>query len=298
MKKNKIIIRLVGGLGNQMFQYASAIGIAASHDRDLLMDLSSFEVYETWPYQLDCMNIPQDIYRGQVLGKPLPKTVTEKVLRKLGMKGHNLNEEVYQETQFHFNPNVMHLKEQQILLEGYFQSPLYFNNVESIIRERFALKGQFTTKAEQIKEIIAKATKPISIHVRRGDYLSSAASGVHGSLSLDYYFRSIELMKRLVGESATFFVFSDDKEYIKEAFSEVSNVFFVESDPVAPWEDMHLMAHCQHNIIANSSYSWWGAWLNSSKDKRVIAPAKWFSSEKLSSCNVLDLYPDDWILLK
>jgi hypothetical protein len=105
-------------------------------------------------------------------------------------------------------------------------------------------------------------------------------------------------MQSLLGPQAEFFLFSDEPDFMAQAFANLPKAHVVRSDPAASWEDMFLMARCQHHIIANSSYSWWGAWLNDGPSKRVIAPARWFTPDKLATCNVLDVYPDDWILLK
>ena len=110
--------------------------------------------------------------------------------------------------------------------------------------------------------------------------------------------RAVNLIQHLAGERVEFFLFSDDPDFIADAFAGLPRAHVVRSDPQKSWEDLFLMARCRHNIIANSSYSWWGAWLNPAEDKRVIAPARWFTPGKLAACNVPDLYPDDWILLK
>jgi len=295
MTNNKTaVIRLIGGLGNQMFQYAAALGIAASQNRALLIDISSFQTYQKkWPYQLDCLQVPQNLYEGTSLGSLVSNSLKDRIVRKL-RGGYN----IYQEPHFHFDPQVFELASDEILLNGYFQSPLYFRKVEAIVRERFQPQHPFTATAQALLGKIKQAPLSVSLHVRRGDYSSGAALGFHGLLNVDYYHRSIALMKEISDTGATFFLFSDDPDYMEEVFSNLPNAHIVRSDPLAPWEDMLLMAHCQHNIIANSSYSWWGAWLNPNESKRVIAPAAWFAPDKLSTCNVLDLYPADWILMK
>ena len=91
---------------------------------------------------------------------------------------------------------------------------------------------------------------------------------------------------------------ADEPDFIADAFADLLRDHVARSDPHNSWEELFLIARCRHNIIANSSYSWWGAWLNPAKDKRIIAPARWFTPDKLAACNVLDIYPDYWILLK
>ena len=114
-------------------------------------------------------------------------------------------------------------------------------------------------------------------------------------LDRGYYDRVVNLVQRLAGKRVEFLLFSDEPDFIADAFADLPGSHVVRSDPSTSWQDMFLMARCRHNIITNSSCSWWGAWLNPAEDKRVIAPARWFTTDKLATCNALDLYPDDWI---
>lgn len=295
--KGTVAVRLLGGLGNQMFQYAGALGVAARHGRALLLDVSAFEAYRTWPYQLHCLKVPQDLYTGAPLAEPVSTSLPARVIREL-TGGSRFRDGVYREPHFHFDPAVFALTGDEILLDGYFQSPRYFEGAEALLRERFQLRAPLTDLAAGWAARIAASPCSVSLHVRRGDYLKAAASSVHAALDKGYYDRAIALMQDLAGGDAEYFLFSDEPDFIGAAFADLPRAHVVRSDPSAPWEDMFLMARCRHNIIANSSYSWWGAWLNGAGDKRVIAPARWFTPDKLATCNVLDLYPDDWILLK
>lgn len=280
-----------------MFQYAAALGLAMRQRRALMLDVSAFEAYRGRPYQLDCLKVPQDLYRGPPLAGSKSTSFAARVIGRL-KGGSTFREGVYREPHFHFDPAVFDLSGEEILLDGYFQSPHYFEGAEEFLRARFQLRAGLTNAAASWAAKISASPCSISLHVRRGDYLSAAASTVHIALDNGYYDRAIKLMQDLVGPAAEFFLFSDEPDFIAEAFADLPRSHVVRSDPAAPWEDMFLMACCRHNIIANSSYSWWGAWLNQAQDKRVIAPARWFTPDKLATCNVLDLYPDDWILLK
>lgn len=295
--KGTVVVRLVGGLGNQMFQYAAALSVAIRQAKALRLDISAFEAYKAWPYQLDQLNVPQDIYTGTPLAEPVSSSLLSRLIRKL-KGGYSFREGVYRERHFHFDPSVFSLTGDEILLEGYFQSPRYFEGVEPLLRKRFQPRAPLTKVAACWAARIDASPCSISLHVRRGDYLTGAASAVHAVLDRGYYDRAVALMQQLVGPKAEFFLFSDDPDYTAKTFAGLPHANVVRTDPSAPWEDMFLMARCRHNIIANSSYSWWGAWLNPAFSKRVIAPARWFAPDKLATCNVLDLYPNDWILLK
>ena len=290
-----VTIRLMGGLGNQMFQYAAALGLAMRQGKALMLDISHFEADKTRPYYLCHLKVPQDIDTSARPAKPVSNSITARVIRRI--KRSTCSEGVYREPHFHFDPALFSLSGVDIRLNGYFQSPHYFDKVEELLRERFQPKAPLSVTAADWASRIAASPRSISLHVRRGDYLKAPYSAVHTALDRGYYDRAVDLIQDLAGE-AEFFLFSDEPDFIAETFADLPRSHVVRSDPTAPWEDMFLMARCQHNIIANSSYSWWGAWPNPAVDKRVIAPARWFTPDELAARNALDLYPDNWILLK
>ena len=296
-----VVIRLVGGLGNQMFQYAAALGLAVRQGRALKMEVSAFEACEKRSYQLDCLKVPQDLYTGTPLFQPVSNSIAARVIRRIKrdvFRVSALRKGVYCEPHFHFDPAFFKLSGVEILLNGYFQSPRYFESVAALLRERFQPAVSLSATAVDWAAKIAASPCSVSLHVRQGDYLQAPYSALHDALDRGYYDRAVNLAQRLAGERVEFFLFSDEPDFIAEAFADLPRAHIVRSDPSTSWEELFLMARCRHNIIANSSYSWWGAWLNPAQDKRVIAPARWFTPAKLATCNVLDIYPDNWILLK
>ena len=296
-----VVIRLDGGLGNQMFRYAAALELAVRQNRALKMEVSAFEACDKRSYQLDCLKVPQDLYTGAPLFQPASNSIAARVIRRIKrdvFKVSVLPEGVYCEPHFHFDPAFFKLSGAEILLSGYFQSPRYFESVAQLLRERFQPAVSLSATAADWAAKIAASPCSVSLHVRRGDYLEWPNSTLHDALDHGYYDRAVNLIQRLAGERVEFFLFSDEPDFIADAFADLPGAHVVRSDPHKSWEELFLMARCRHNIIANSSYSWWGAWLNPAEDKRVIAPARWFTPDKLATCNVLNLYPDDWILLK
>lgn len=179
---------------------------------------------------------------------------------------------------------------------GYFQSEKYFIDYSQRIRQSFTFKNKpDELNSEMLNRI--KETESISLHIRRGDYVSNlTANSEHGLCSIDYYKKAVEYIKSKTESRGNrcFFLFSDDPIWVKE------NMMFLGDEMVVvdfntgekSYEDMRLMSMCKHNIIANSSFSWWAAWLNNNPDKIVIAPDKWFVVDYYDTC---DLYPDNFI---
>lgn len=297
MTHRTVVVRLIGGLGNQMFQYAAACGLAYEREAHVLIDVSAFESYGRRAYELDRLCVPQDI---QAAGPRLSngRSLHARVIRYLtrrwpGRVGG------YREPHFHFDKNFFALSGDEIRLDGYFQSPLYFAGCEAVLRERFRPVEPFGGAAQTWAARIGASRCSVSLHVRRGDYVSNPhAAAVHTTLDDGYYRRGIALVRRILGNEVDFFLFSDEPDFVQQAFADLPRAHVVRTDPARSWEDMFLMARCHHHIIANSSYSWWGAWLNASPEKVVIAPGQWFTREKLATTNVMDLYPEGWIILK
>lgn len=176
-------------------------------------------------------------------------------------------------------------------LAGYWQSPRYFLEHESEIREDFTFKQSLSGPNCSLAEKIT-STHSVSLHVRRGDYVSNTKSfAKHGVCSLDYYRRAIGRMNK-VNSSAVFYIFSDDLEWVRKNLDLTGQCVFVDHNQnTKSYIDMQLMSLCQHHIIANSSFSWWGAWLNPSPVKIVLAPRQWFAD----ITNTQDLLPSEWI---
>jgi hypothetical protein len=216
-----------------------------------------------------------------------------KIKRRLGSL-KLVNEKGYQ-----FNPEIMELKG-NIYLNGYWQSEKYFEAIRSNLLSEFSLKNSLLDKLEsneslrKIKALI-NTTNSVSVHFRRGDYVSdSVTSQFHGTCSMSYYQNAI---KRIVAEipNPHFFLFTDDPEWVKsqKIIEGFPSTLAVTSNMHL---DMYLMSQCQHNIIANSSFSWWGAWLNRNPEKLVIAPKRWYAKVELNP-QTQDLVPENWIRL-
>lgn len=269
-----VIVQLIGGLGNQLFQYAAAKSLAIEKKKKLCIDVSQFENYKLHNYALNHFDIVSNIYN-----KP------NKYLRKIS--SFFQKSIYYKEVEFRYNKDLMNLNGDNIFLEGYFQSEKYFLKYEKEIRKDFEIISPFKkiTK-EAIKQI--QKVNSVSIHVRRGDYLTNP---IHNTNKEKYYKNALKLIENRI-EDPVFFVFSDDMDWVKLNFStKLKTVFIDFNDALTNFEDLKLMSSCKHNIIANSSFSWWGAWLNQNPNKIVIAPKQWFNDDSRYSKDVI---PTSW----
>ena len=305
-----ITITVLGGLGNQMFQYAAAKALACKHGVDLAIDESAFRSYELRGFLLDRLRVPEAV--RPITGKSSDKSVrlsnframrwrnrADRSLKRLGVARLPQSPTSYSERHFHFDPEFFSLGG-SISLFGYFQSERYFAGIADKLRDHFRPREVLGPQAQAVAEHIARSRMPVSVHIRRGDYVkSNSTAQVHGSMGVAYYKKALQLIEGLLDTQATLFVFSDDPADAESILDFVpsEHLVHVRGEPERPWEDMTLMAQCRHHIIANSSFSWWGAWLNPSVDKIVIAPRNWFTPGELRQRNVCDLHPPEWILI-
>lgn len=283
-----IIIKLKGGLGNQMFQYACAKHLAERNNDILKLDLGWYRggiaAGDTVrSYGLDRFAISaQEASKDEIRSSGGRPSAAARLIKKIINRLRPIDSYI-------FDPKILERKG-DAYLEGFFQSERYFKDIEFIIRNEFQLKDIMGRAAHAVSEEIERSNA-VGIHVRRGDYVSSeSASAFHGICSPEYYRMAIERISRQV-DSPTFFVFSDDIEWVKEHI-EIPNAVYVSNDNIADYEELILMSKCKHNIIANSSFSWWGAWLNANQNKIVIAPKQWVTDPRVDT---RDAVPEGWI---
>lgn len=285
-----IAIKLTGGLGNQMFQYACAAALAERTGSEVVMDKSGFynQPKEDTPreYDLDIFNLEQEFLPKRI--KQIPDTYPEFKKVTWEFLGYKVLRG-FTERHYNFDKNVLGLE--NVFLNGFFQSEKYFIDQQEIIRRAFKFKNNPSEKnAELISQM--ESTESVSIHVRRGDYVSNAnAKKFHGLTGVPYYNRAIELINERVS-NPVFYIFSDDPQWCRENIIAGSSARYIDHNVGKnSFEDMRLMSFCNHNIIANSSFSWWGAWLNENPDKYVVAPKQWFQDNSIDTSDVI---PDKW----
>jgi hypothetical protein len=290
-----IITKLKGGLGNQLFQSAAGLRLALARKTRLKVDLSELENPgggTPRSYEMGSFRFSAEIANpSEVASCVAPDSRgLERLLPR--WRGARPGSSAI-ERHFHFDPDVLTLSD-GVCLEGYWQSERYFSDASDRVRKEFSFRNPPAGRnAEIINEMAA--CNAVSLHVRRGDYVTNpAANATHGVCPLDYYYRAIDYIRERVS-NPFFFLFSDDPKWVREDLEfDGSSTVIDHNDPDAGYEDLRLMSHCQHHIIANSSFSWWGAWLNPNLNKIVVAPDRWFSDETQDTS---DLIPATWMRL-
>jgi hypothetical protein len=271
----------LGRLGNQMFQFASAVGISQRAGTKAIFPLEAcLELNNTGPINPETGQntlVKCDILDGFDIqgGHFIPVREFPEIHSR------------YMERNFGYCPETSDLQDGTDLY-GYFQTEKYFSESSEYLRNSFRFKKEVKEKAIRYWEKNIERVNVFtycSIHVRRGDYLMYPNH--HPTCSAEYYNSAIERMDRL--GRTIYVVFSDDTEWCKTQFAG-DNFIVVETGD--QFQDMYLMSHCHHNIIANSSFSWWGAWLNKNPFKKVIAPSRWFGPEIPK--DVSDIYCPSW----
>ena len=290
-----IIVYLKGGLGNQMFQYAVGRHLAHINNTELKMDISAYNYDGPLEYALGPFNVNTSFAGDEEIAKLKEITAGgfEKFVYGLFHKSKMQSKSFVRYNKPDFNPSILRHPD-NVYIEGYYNSEKYFIQIEQIIRDEFSFKEAPSGKNKEVADMIAQSNA-VSLHIRRGDYVADPTKHTsHGFCGLEYYQRSIEKILGKV-DDPTFFVFSDSADWCRENLKIGHNVVYVDHNNMDTChEDMRLMSLCRHNIIANSTFSWWGAWLNGNPDKMVFAPKQWFAR---SDKNPKDIIPESWIKL-
>lgn len=288
-----IVVKIQGGLGNQLFQYAIGRSLSIATGASVKYDVSWFSKQTKRNYELDRFNTQINIATPEEI-KQFKKHQTKPGKLSFLNLFFPINESIYvQDQNLIFNPKALKIRA-PAYLDGYWQSEKYFVNIEDILRKELIVQTPPDSSNQLLLDRI-KSSTAISVHVRRGDYINNAKTNTfHGITPLDYYRRAIERMASLIS-NGTIFIFSDDHAWVKEHLQFDMPTIFVDcNDADRAYDDLRLMSSCQHHVIANSTFSWWGAWLNNNPRKIVIAPDRWFTNPTMSTD---DLLPRNWIKL-
>lgn len=299
-----IIVKIYGGLGNQMFQYAFGRSLALHYKTELKLDTSAFTAKVSDPktgvrvFSLSHYGITAPTATAAELAKF--KSFPDKIFKKLALlqdkHPHYYKKKILLEPKsnlFTFDPKVFtRTIDTDFYCEGFFQSPKYFESVADQIRSEFIVR---TDPDEENAKMLAKITSQnsVALHIRHGDNASAVAKN-HGVLPLEYY---DEALKKLGAQEKELclYVFSDDPVWAKENLKTKYPVVFVtHNDDSKNYEDLRLMSACRHHIIGNSTFSWWGAWLGKKPGQRVFAPRYYYVGQDISG---KDFYPPEWTVV-
>lgn len=290
-----IITRIFGGLGNQMFQYAVGFRLAKKLKVNLKLDISGYTTDPLRKFTLGKLNISGSIATPADLA-PFSKRGSRAILstfrRLFTGAGVSTPLGFVKEPKFTFNPEVLTLTNTPLYLDGYWQSEKYFIDVADDLRKEFCVAAGPTGDNISMLQRI-KAADAVCLHIRRGDYVKNQhTNSVHGTASLEYYYQAIRQIQS-THPLLELFVFSDDVGWVRENLhATVPTTFVDHNGPDSDYEDLRLMSACKHHIMANSTFSWWAAWLGEHSGQIAIAPKKWFNSADLDST---DLVPARWL---
>jgi len=300
-----IISKIQGGLGNQLFQYAIGRNLAIKNQTDLGFDLSFFQYNSldaNRQYLLEKFNISgrplselelKKIKNSNFAGRNLTARIISKIIRTITSLTPIKYRDFVAFNDIIFHPAVLKIKSKNnVYLAGNWPTEKYFLEISDTIKKDFTLKNEFSEASINILKNIEESENAFSLHVRRGDYVQNEKTrNLHGNIcTLLYYQQATNLIERQI-KQPTYFIFSDDMPWVKENLKLNYPVVYVSDQGIPDYEELILMSKCQHNIIANSTFSWWGAWLNNNPNKIVVAPKKWFNADT----DIKDLLPDNWI---
>ena len=301
-----IIVRLIGGLGNQLFQYAAARRLSIETEQPFKLDLTAYETDPLRDYSLRPFNTCQDVATADEIRrvKPSPEDAHAGWWPQRALRNRRYSKSwIRERTPYAYDPRVARARG-DVYLEGYWANEEYFKPIESTIRQEFTVTSDPDEENLAVARAIASTTS-VCRHVRRGDYATDPATErFHGLAPLSYYEQAVARLTQSVTDPH-FFIFSDDPSWAREHLKLAHPVTYVTHNRAdKAHEDLRLMASCRHHIIANSSFSWWGAWLAQRPvpDPRfpvpdgqvVIAPAKWLNEPGIDTTGAT---PPAWIRL-
>jgi hypothetical protein len=289
-----IIMQVKGGTGNQMFQYAIGRRLALERNVPFKLDLSWFSHQEQRHFELNAFNIQAKIASSEEVDRlrnfsnnPHLRKMFETYQKYLNKYKRRVIKEW---TKTSFDPNIL-MAPKHCYLIGYWQSEMYFRKIAQSIREDFTLKETLSTSDQILVNEIRRNTNSVSVHIRRGDYCSGNTG--HWVGTLEYYQRAIQYIKSQIS-SPHFYFFSDDIGWVKDNFPQTGQEIFIEPRLESKsYLDMFLIMQCKHHINANSSFSWWGAWIGEQDKSIVIVPNRWFKDRPFPE----DRVPERWLRL-
>lgn len=290
-----IIVKLISGLGNQLFQYAVGRQLSIKKGVDLKLDISFFEKQHLRSFKLNMFNIDAQIATTDEIDRFIKvykeENLSSKVYRKVEKLLPRTKRKLFkEESPWQFEPDLFRVSS-NTYIDGYWQHYKYFENISPLLLKELVVKEAYSLPVQDISETITKDENSVSIHIRRGDYLTDKeAFQLMGLMPIAYYSLAINHIKKHIS-NPNFYIFSDDMNWVKSNLKIDAPSYYVNGGK--DYIELELMSKCKHNIIANSSFSWWAAFLNKNQNKIVIAPAKWVVPPEINK--KIDLTFPSWI---
>ncbi len=294
-----IIVKITDGLGNQLFQYACGKAVALRHKTSVHLDVSWYDTHDQRftprTFGLHTLAISAPL-ATEAESKRLKMPTYPFLIRSLYYRWQYAipyyRRYFYKERSFQYDAHVWNTRK-NVYLEGFWQSYRYFQHIRAVLLKEFEAQAPLYSAYEAYQAKIISQNS-VCLHVRRGDYAQRDQNPEHELLTLSYYTEAISYLVAKVA-NPHFFIFSDDIAWVKEHLPLPKTVTFVEGNAATPENDLMLMKRCKYFIIANSTLSWWGAWLSVFPQKIVVAPKQWFAASSTKA--TVDLLPSDWIRL-
>jgi hypothetical protein len=297
-----IVVKLFGGLGNQLFQYAFGKKLSLKTNQKLYLEIESGFKNDSYQrsYNLSPFKVQENLLKNDPISLDMHHLSIDKKHWQgkvknylLGLKRYNW--QLIREKNLEYDASIEAIKKHSYL-DGFWQSENYFKDVREEILKEFQLKAPLKNENALISKKMSEVVS-VSLHIRRMHGLELPGQHhhkIHGGLDFAYYQKAIDIVAAQ-HPNLELFVFSDDIEWAKENFKSRFPVEFMsQNDDAHNYLDLILMSHCKHQIIANSTFSWWGAWLNQNPEKIVIAPKIWFVDQEMNA-QTRDLIPRDWL---
>ncbi len=282
-----IIVNIKCGLGNQMFQYALGKRLSLDWKDELKVDLSWFKNIKAGDIprdlEINSFNVVLKEADEQEISRSMPSIFYRMIDKIRG----RLNRNHF----YHFYFQLLK-KKKNVYLDGYYQNYRYFDSIRSVLLKEFVLKPGYNQEVDNVKSEIEIAGESVAIHIRRGDF-ATIRKGYNGLCDLVYYQKALNIIKEKY-PNVKIFIFSDDIEWAKENLKFSNPTVFVSRPILKPAEELFLMSFCKHQIIANSTFSWWAAWLNQNPKKIVVSPSVWLVAQDIDNDYLL---PSNWIRL-
>ncbi|TKF64192.1 alpha-1,2-fucosyltransferase [Vibrio sp. F13] len=284
-----VIMKITGGLGNQLFQYATGRALSLRLNKKLNLDMSFYANQELRKFELGEFSIPwADVKLSHNRSKF--RRLIHKVVERHEKLDNVFTSYFFERFPMEFDSKFNHIVN-DVYLDGYWQNYRYFDEYKQILIKEISPSGNLSKNALKLKDRIDR-TKSVSLHIRRGDYVSNEiANQLHGICPISYYLKAIDEIRNDHGD-VTFFIFSDDIKWCKNSLGNIKDCYFVDEVDNAI-EEFFLMKACTGNVIANSTFSWWAAYL--SENNLVYYPASWFTDENR---NLKLDFPKSWTAIK